>query len=74
MSKRNDLYRSLLKKPAVTLAANIFDPLSARIAQVVGYDVSHDVALLRTSGASNLKTISQGDSGSVNPGQSVQAV
>jgi S1-C subfamily serine protease len=43
-------------------------------AQVVGYDVPHDVALLRASGASNLKTISQGDSGSVNPGQSVQAV
>ena len=43
-------------------------------AQVVGYDVSHDVALLRASGASNLKTISQGDSGSVNTGQSVQAV
>ena len=43
-------------------------------AQVVGYDVSHDVALLRASGASNLKTISQGDSASVNPGQSVQAV
>ncbi|HSS55813.1 MAG TPA: trypsin-like peptidase domain-containing protein [Gaiellales bacterium] len=43
-------------------------------AQVVGYDVSHDVALLRASGASNLKIISQGDSGSVNPGQSVQAV
>jgi len=43
-------------------------------AQVVGYDVSHDVALLRASAASNLKTISQGDSGSVNPGQSVQAV
>src|SRR6476659_8412708 len=43
-------------------------------AQVVGYDVSHDVALLRATGASNLKTISQADSGSVNPGQSVQAV
>jgi S1-C subfamily serine protease len=43
-------------------------------AQVVGYDVSHDVAVLRASGASNLKTISQGDSASVNPGQSVQAV
>jgi len=43
-------------------------------AEVVGYDVSHDVALLRASGASNLKTISQGDSGSVNSGQSVQAV
>jgi S1-C subfamily serine protease len=43
-------------------------------AQVVGYDVPHDVAVLRASGASNLKTISPGDSGSVNPGQSVQAV
>jgi S1-C subfamily serine protease len=43
-------------------------------AQVIGYDVSHDVAVLRVNGASNLKTISQGDSGSVNPGQSVQAV
>ena len=43
-------------------------------AQVVGYDVSHDVALLETSGASNLKTASLGDSGSVNAGQSVQAV
>jgi S1-C subfamily serine protease len=43
-------------------------------AEVVGYDVTHDVALLRASGASNLKTIAQGDSGSVNQGQSVQAV
>jgi S1-C subfamily serine protease len=43
-------------------------------AEVVGYDVPHDVALLRTSGASNLKTASLGDSGSVNAGQSVQAV
>jgi S1-C subfamily serine protease len=43
-------------------------------AQVVGYDVNHDVALLQASGASNLKTISQGDAGSINPGQSVQAV
>ena len=43
-------------------------------ARVVGYDVTHDVALLETSGASNLKTASLGDSGSVNPGQSVQAV
>ncbi len=43
-------------------------------AEVVGYDVSHDVALLRASGASNLKTASLGDSGSVNAGQSAQAV
>ena len=43
-------------------------------AQVVGYDVRMTSRVLRASGASNLKTISQGDSGSVNPGQSVQAV
>jgi carboxyvinyl-carboxyphosphonate phosphorylmutase len=39
MSRKNELYRALLRKPAVTLAANIFDPLSARIAQVAGYDL-----------------------------------
>lgn len=39
MSKKNDMYRALLAKPAVTLAGNIFDPLSARIAQIVGYDL-----------------------------------
>lgn len=39
MSKKNEMYRALLKKPTTTLAANIFDPLSARIAQVLGYDV-----------------------------------
>jgi S1-C subfamily serine protease len=43
-------------------------------AEVVGYDVVDDVALLQASGASDLKTISQGDSAAVNPGQSVQAV
>ena len=39
MSRKNELYRALLSKPATTLAANIFDPLSARIAQIVGYDL-----------------------------------
>ena len=39
MSRKNEMYRALLKKPAATLAGNIFDPLSARIAQVVGYDL-----------------------------------
>ena len=43
-------------------------------AEVVGYDVSHDVALLQASGASNLNTISLGDSATVDAGQSVQAV
>src|SRR6185503_11542075 len=39
MSRKNEMYRALLQKPAVTLAANIFDPLSARIAQIAGYDL-----------------------------------
>jgi S1-C subfamily serine protease len=43
-------------------------------AEVVGYDVSHDVALLQASGASNLNTIPLGDSATVDTGQSVQAV
>lgn len=43
-------------------------------AEVVGYDVSHDVALIQASGASNLKTTPVGDSDSVDAGQSVQAV
>ncbi|MBM3943248.1 MAG: oxaloacetate decarboxylase [SAR202 cluster bacterium] len=32
-------FRSLLAKPECTLAANIFDPLSARIAHMLGYEV-----------------------------------
>ena len=39
MSKKNEMFRALLEKPTVTLAANVFDPLSARIAQIVGYDL-----------------------------------
>lgn len=39
MSTKNELFRALLAKPAVTLAGNIFDPLSARIAQIAGYDL-----------------------------------
>lgn len=39
MSKKNEMYRALLEKPTITLAANIFDPLSARIAQIIGYDL-----------------------------------
>ena len=43
-------------------------------AEVVGYSVSDDVAVIQASGASNLKTASLGDSAAVNVGQSVQAV
>jgi S1-C subfamily serine protease len=43
-------------------------------AEVVGYSVSDDVAIVHASGASNLKTASLGDSETVTLGQSVQAV
>ncbi|HEU0193595.1 MAG TPA: trypsin-like peptidase domain-containing protein [Gaiellales bacterium] len=43
-------------------------------ARVVGYDVTDDVAVLQASGASNLKTISVGDSATVSTGESVKAL
>jgi len=43
-------------------------------ARVVGYDVSHDVAVLQATGASNLKTVSTGDSSKVKVGQRVTAI
>ena len=43
-------------------------------AEVVGYDASDDVAVLQAGDAANLKTISLGDSSSVDTGESVQAV
>jgi S1-C subfamily serine protease len=43
-------------------------------ASVTGYDASHDLAVLKLSGASALKTASLGDSGSVQVGQKVVAV
>jgi len=42
-------------------------------ARVVGYDVSADVAVLQASGASNLKTVSIGNSSTVKAGQAVTA-
>ena len=43
-------------------------------ARVVGYDASDDVAILQASGASNLKTVSIGNSDTVTAGQSVKAL
>jgi S1-C subfamily serine protease len=43
-------------------------------AKVVGYDVTADVAVLQASGASNLKTVSLGNSSTLKVGQSVTAV
>jgi oxaloacetate decarboxylase len=39
MSLVHERFRSVLARPICTLAANIFDPLSARIAHMLGYDV-----------------------------------
>jgi carboxyvinyl-carboxyphosphonate phosphorylmutase len=39
MSDVRERFRGVLSRPACTLAANIFDPLSARIAHMLGYDV-----------------------------------
>jgi 2-methylisocitrate lyase-like PEP mutase family enzyme len=39
MSHVRERFRSLLARSTCTLAANIFDPLSARIAHLLGYDV-----------------------------------
>jgi oxaloacetate decarboxylase len=39
MSSVRERFRHILTRPSCTLAANIFDPLSGRIAQLLGYDV-----------------------------------
>jgi carboxyvinyl-carboxyphosphonate phosphorylmutase len=39
MSYVRERFRSVLARPTCTLAANIFDPLSARIAYMLGYEV-----------------------------------
>jgi len=39
MSRARERFRAVLSAPTCTLAANIFDPLSARIADMLGYQV-----------------------------------
>ena len=39
MSRARELFREVISRPTCTLAANIFDPLSARIAHMLGYEV-----------------------------------
>jgi S1-C subfamily serine protease len=43
-------------------------------ATVVGYDAAHDIAVLKATGASGLKTASLGDSGTVKAGDTVVAL
>ena len=39
MSRARELFREVISRPTCTLAANIFDPLSARIAHMLGYEI-----------------------------------
>ena len=39
MSQARERLRRVLSQPTCTVAANIFDPLSARIAHMLGYEV-----------------------------------
>ena len=39
MSRARELFREVISRPHCTLAANIFDPLSARIAHMLGYEI-----------------------------------
>ncbi|HEU0021138.1 MAG TPA: isocitrate lyase/phosphoenolpyruvate mutase family protein [Dehalococcoidia bacterium] len=39
MSQARERFRDVLSRPTCTVAANIFDPLSARIAHMLGYEV-----------------------------------
>jgi S1-C subfamily serine protease len=43
-------------------------------AKVVGYDHSHDIAVIQLQGASGLQTVTLGDSGSASPGHKVVAL
>ena len=39
MPNARELFREVLSRPNCTLAANIFDPLSARLAEMIGYEI-----------------------------------
>ena len=43
-------------------------------AKVVGYDFHHDIAVLQLEGASNLKTVTLGDSSTVTTGQDITTI
>jgi S1-C subfamily serine protease len=61
-------------KGATTIRIVVPDTGRSYPAKVVGYDVSEDVALLQAQHASKLKTISLGDSSSLDLGQAVTAL
>ncbi|MBO0819554.1 MAG: trypsin-like peptidase domain-containing protein, partial [Nocardiopsaceae bacterium] len=59
---------------ATSVTATLVDSGRRYTAKVVGYDSADDVAVLQLVGASGLKTVSFGDSGSVQVGDSVLAL
>ena len=64
MSLARERFRSVLARPACTLAANIFDPLSARIAHLLGYEVcvlSGSVGKVANLGAPDIVLSSMSD-------------
>ena len=76
---RADLVRRVLTNNHVIRGATtikIVIPGTGRsyLAKVLGYDVAHDVAVVQTASASNLKTVALGDSSSLRIGQLVKAV
>ena len=59
---------------ATSVSATLVVSGKTYTAQVLGYDSTHDVALLQLQGASGLKTVSLGDSTKVKVGQDVLAL
>jgi S1-C subfamily serine protease len=61
-------------KGATTITVRIPGATRTYKARVLGYDAAGDVAVLQLSNASNLKTVTTGDSSKLTVGQSVRAV
>jgi S1-C subfamily serine protease len=61
-------------KGATTIRVTVPGTGHSYAAKVVGYDVAADVAVLQAQHASNLKTISRGDSSKLSVGQAVTAL
>jgi S1-C subfamily serine protease len=61
-------------KGATTITVRVPGTTHRYAARVLGYDASDDIAVLQLRSASNLKTVTTGDSSKLTVGQSVRAV
>jgi S1-C subfamily serine protease len=59
---------------ATTITATDLGNGRTYTARVVGYDYGHDIAVLQLEGASDLKTVSLGDSSSLSVGQTIATI